>query len=55
MAAQQAAQQAAMQGDMPGGGAAVPDELAAAIDAQAQADAMNAASGGQAEELYMPQ
>lgn len=55
MAAQQAAQQAAMQGDMPGGGAGVPDELAAAIDAQAQADAMNAASGGQAEELYMQQ
>ena len=43
-----------MQGDMPGGGAAVPDELAAAIDAQAQQDAMNAASG-QAERLYMPQ
>ena len=59
MAAQQAAQQAAaqqaaMQGDM-SGGAGVPDDLAAAIDAQAQADAMNAASGGQAEELYMPQ
>ena len=48
-----AAQQAAMQGDMPGG-AGVPDELAAAIDAQAQQDAMNAASG-QAEELYTPQ
>lgn len=55
MAAQQAAQQADMQGDMPGGGAGVPDELAAAIDAQAQADAMNAASRGQAEELYMQQ
>ena len=41
-----AAQQAAMQGDMPGGGAGVPDDLAAAIDAQAQADAMNAAQGG---------
>ena len=55
MAAQQAAaQQAAMQGDMPGGGAGVPDDLAAAIDAQAQADAMNAASG-QAKELYTPQ
>ena len=40
-----AAQQAAMQGDMPGG-AGVPDELAAAIDAQAQADAMNAVQGG---------
>ena len=36
------------------GGAGVPDELAAAIDAQAQQDAMNAASG-QAEELYTPQ
>ena len=49
MAAQQAAaqqmQQAAMQGDMPGG-AGVPDELAAAIDAQAQADAMNAVQNG---------
>ena len=55
MAAQAAAQQAAMQGDMPGGGVGVPDDLAAAIDAQAQQDAMNAASGGQAEELYMPQ
>ena len=55
MAAQQAAaQQAAMQGDMPGGGAGVPDDLAAAIEAQAQADAMNAASG-QAKELYTPQ
>ena len=30
-------------------------EKAAAIDAQAQADAMNAASGGKAEELYTPQ
>ena len=50
----QAAQQAAMQGDMPGGGAAVPDELAAAIDAQAQRDAMNAVSG-QAEGIYTPQ
>ena len=50
MAAQQAAQQADMQadmqGDMPAGGAGVPDELAAAIDAQAQADAMNAVQGG---------
>ena len=55
MAAQQAAQQAAMQGDALGGGTGVPDDLAAAIDAQAQADAMNAASGGKAEELYTPQ
>ena len=52
MAAQQAAQQAAMQGDTPGGGAGVPDELAAAIDAQAQADAMNAVqNGGQGQML----
>ena len=52
MAAQQAAQQAAMQGDMPDGGAGVPDELAAAIDAQAQADAMNAVqNGGQGQML----
>ena len=50
-----AAQQAAMQGDALGGGTGVPDDLAAAIDAQAQADAMNAASGGKAEELYTPQ
>lgn len=33
------------------GGAGVPDELAAAIDAQAQQDAMNAASGGQGQML----
>ena len=47
-----AAQQAAMQGDMPDGGAGVPDELAAAIDAQAQADAMNAVqNGGQGQML----
>ena len=56
MAAQQAAaqqmQQDAMQGDALGGGAGVPDDLAAAIDAQAQADAMNAVqNGGQGEML----
>lgn len=58
LAAQQAAAQQMQQMQMSaqGGGAAeVPDELAAAIDAQAQQDAMNAAQSGQADALYTVQ
>ena len=54
LAAQQAAAQRMQQMQMSAqdGGTAVPDELAAAIDAQAQQDAMNAAQSGQADALY---
>lgn len=55
-AAQQMQQMQQMQRSAQGGGAAeVPDELAAAIDAQAQQDAMNAAQSGQADALYTAQ
>ena len=52
LAAQQMQQ---MQMSTQGGAAEVPDELAAAIDAQAQQDAMNAAQSGQADALYTAQ
>lgn len=55
-AAQQMQQMQQMQMSAQGGGAAeVPDELAAAIDAQAQQDAMNAAQSGQADAPYTAQ
>ena len=54
-AAQQMQQMQQMQMSTQGGAAEVPDELAAAIDAQAQQDAMNAAQSGQADALYTAQ